>query len=293
LRTDRNRFADDDTNNGCLQLISEKKIEENTPNNVPNGWINGYKNTGKDFQIKDIKLIVRAQIVKYYLTSLQRSDDCARELQRILKHNVPPEHPDYKTACFLFDEYCSRNQIEYLIRLYTLETDFYQALHSNVEIFAVEIYSQLQNLKDRFFQGQSYRGLSMATKDIDEYKWGTHNQGTLIEIKTLTSTSVNPEVAYEFARGKKTNNTNTHRVICEFHFDHPCSTAIDLRRHADKNLLCLSAYENEAEVLVLPGTLFKVHDVHQEKDTGRYTIVLKNIHVPLNIILEAFKEVQA
>ncbi|CAF5197396.1 unnamed protein product [Rotaria magnacalcarata] len=125
-------------------------------------------------------------------------------------------------------------------------------------------------LKIDFFQGQTYRGLSMTTKDIDDYKW----------------------VAYEFARGKKTNNTNCHRVICEFHFDRSCSTAIDLRRHPDKNLLCLSAYEDEAEVLVLPGTLFKVHDVSQEKDTGRYTIVLQNIHVPLNIILEAFKELQ-
>ncbi|CAF2034005.1 unnamed protein product [Rotaria socialis] len=292
LETNSNRFTDDDTNNGCLELISEKKIEENTNNNIPNSWIEGYKNIGKDFETKGIKFIVRAQMTKYYLTSLQRSNDCARELRRILKLSVPSNHPDYKIACRLFDEYCSRNQIEHLIRLYTLETGFYHALHSNVEIFTVEIYSQLQNLKDRFFQGKTYRGLSMTTKDIDDYKWGVHNQGTLIEIKTLTSTSIDSKVAYEFARGKKTNNTNCHRVICELHFDRSCSTAIDLRRHADKNLLCLSAYEDEAEVLVLPGTLFKVQDVSQEKDTGRYTIVLQNMHVPLNIILEAFKELQ-
>ncbi|CAF3841070.1 unnamed protein product, partial [Rotaria magnacalcarata] len=151
LETDSNRFVDDDTNNDCSELISEKKIEENTNVNIPNGWIEGYKNIGKDFESKGIKFIVRAQITKYYLTSLQRSDDCARELRRILKLSVPSNHPDYKTACRLFDEYCSRNQIEHLIRLYTLETEFYYALHSNVEIFTVEIYSQLQNLKDRFF----------------------------------------------------------------------------------------------------------------------------------------------
>ncbi|CAF2838300.1 unnamed protein product [Rotaria sp. Silwood2] len=165
-------------------------------------------------------------------------------------------------------------------------------LHSNVEIFAVEIYSQLETLKDRFFQVQSYRSLSMTNKNIDEYKWALHNRGTLIEIKTLSSTSVNPKVAYKFASGQKTNNTYRHRVICEFHFDHRCSTAIDLRRNPDKYLLCLSAYENEAKILVLPGTLFEVRDVHQAKDTGRYTIILQNIHVPLNIIMEAFKEVQ-
>ncbi|CAF4102974.1 unnamed protein product [Rotaria sp. Silwood2] len=47
----------------------------------------------------------------------------------------------------------------------------------------------------RCITGESYRGLSMITKDIDEYKLAVDNQGTLIEIKPLTSTSVNPEVA--------------------------------------------------------------------------------------------------
>jgi len=274
-----------------LELISEKKIEEDI-NNVPNGWINGYKNIGKHFRSKNIKFIVHAQIIKYHLARLQRSNDYARELQSMLKHNVQSEHRDYKNALFLFDEYCSRNQTEYLIRLYTLETNFYRALHSNVQVFAVEIYSQLPTLKDRFFKGQSYRGLSMTNKDIDEYKWAAQNQGTLIEIKTLTSTSVDPEVAYEFARGQKTNNTSRHRVICEFQFNHHCSTAIDLRRNDAKQLLCLSAYENEAEVLVLPGTLFEVQAVRQATDTDRYTIVVRNVHVPLNVILEAFKEAE-
>jgi len=87
--------------------------------------------------------------------------------------------------------------------LYTLETNFYRALHSNIEVFVVEIYSQLSILKDRFFRDQSYRGLSIENKDIKEYQWTTRNQGTAIEIKTLTSTSVEPEVAYKFSRHRK------------------------------------------------------------------------------------------
>ena len=82
-----------------------------------------------------IKILVNIQDVKI-------SNDCARQLQRLLKLNVSCNHHDYKNAYFLFDEYCSRNQIKYLIHLYTLETIFYRALHTNVEIFAVEIYSQ-------------------------------------------------------------------------------------------------------------------------------------------------------
>lgn len=292
LRTDRNRFADDDSKDSCLELISRKTIEENTSSNIPNGWINGYKYAGKDFENKGIKLIVRAQITKYYLTSIQRSTDFARELRRILIRSVPSDHPAYTTACFLFDEYCSHNNIDYLIRLYTLETNFYGALRSDVEIFTVEIYSQLKTLKDRFFQGQSYRGLSMATKDIEEYKWAVQNQDTLIEMKTLSSTSVDPNVAYGFSCGFKTNDCNLHRVVCELQFDNYCSTAIDLRRHADKQLSCLSAYENEAEVLVLPGTLFKVHEVRQEKDTRLYTITLRNVYVPLTVIEQALQELQ-
>ncbi|CAF3097524.1 unnamed protein product [Rotaria socialis] len=244
--TDTNRFVDDGTDNICLEFMSEKKIEQ-TINSVPN----------------DVKLIVRAQIFKYYLTSLQRSNDCARELQRILKDSVPSSDPNFEEARSLFDEYSSLDQIESLIRLYTLETKFYGALRSNVEVFAVEMYSKLQTFKDRSFKGQSYSGLTMATKDIDEYKWAIHNPGTLIEIKTLTSTSVDPKKAYHFARSN------------------PCSTAIDLRRDTNRNLPCWSAYEDEAEVLVLPGTLFEVCDVQREADTDRYTIILRNIHVPL------------
>jgi hypothetical protein len=75
----------------------------------------------------------------------------------------------------------------------------------------------------------------------------------VIEIKTLTSTSVEPEVAYKFSRHQKTDNKEHHRVICEFHFARHCSTAIDLRLNDAKKLLCLSAYQNEAEVLVLAG----------------------------------------
>ncbi|CAF1085632.1 unnamed protein product [Adineta ricciae] len=297
LQTDISRFFDDDdVNANCLELISERSHEgsaEHASNNIPNGWVSGYKLINKYFRSKDIKLIVRAQIIKYYLARMERSDDSARQLQKLLKQSIPYNHRDYRKASYLFDEFCSRNNIEYLIRLYTLETDFYGALHSNVEIFTIEIYSQLQTLNQRFFQGQSYRGLSMANKDISEYEWAAKNPGTLIEIKTLTSTSVDPQIAYEFARNKKTNNSDRHRVICQFQFGQQCCTAVDLRRNDAKKLLCLSAYENESEVLVLPGTLFEVHDVRRDSETGRYTISLQNIHVPLRTILDALKYAEA
>ncbi|CAF4631515.1 unnamed protein product, partial [Rotaria sp. Silwood2] len=48
LERNNNRFFYDDPVSMCLELISEKKIEENATNNVPNGWINGYKNIGRD-----------------------------------------------------------------------------------------------------------------------------------------------------------------------------------------------------------------------------------------------------
>ncbi|CAF4460137.1 unnamed protein product, partial [Rotaria sp. Silwood2] len=48
LERNNNRFFYDDPASMCLELISEKKIEENAINHVPNGWINGYKNIGRD-----------------------------------------------------------------------------------------------------------------------------------------------------------------------------------------------------------------------------------------------------
>jgi hypothetical protein len=157
--------------------------------------------------------------------------------------------------------------------LYTLETNFYRALHSNVEVFGIEIYSQLSILKDRFFRGQSYRGLSTENKDIKEYQWAALNQGTVIEIKTLTSTSVEPEVAYKFSRHQKTDNKEHDRVICEFHFARHCSTAIDLRR-------------NDAKKTTM---LIRLSKRSRSTRSGR----LRNVYVLLNMILKSCKEAEA
>ncbi len=67
-------------------------VVESLERNIIHTYVNGYKNIGKYFRSKNIKLIVRTQMTKYYLVRLQRSDDCARELQSILKHNVPSDH---------------------------------------------------------------------------------------------------------------------------------------------------------------------------------------------------------
>jgi hypothetical protein len=142
-------------------------------------------------------------------------------------------------------------------------------------------------LEERAFKGgETYRGLTMNNGSINAYRWAAKNKGRMIEIKTMTSTSLLKEVAIDFARKKTSvDGINTHRVLCLLEFPNVCYTAIDL------NVITpLSVFPHEKEILLLPGTLFEVREVSKDNDTGWYMIRLENIPVPRNILQKALKE---
>jgi len=142
-------------------------------------------------------------------------------------------------------------------------------------------------LEERAFKGgETYRGLKMANDSINAYRWAAKNKGRMIEIKTMTSTSLLKEIAIDFARKQTSvDGINTHRVLCILEFPNVCYTAIDL------NVITpLSAFAYEKEILLLPGTLFEVREVSKDNDTGWYMIRLENIPVPRNILKKALKE---
>ncbi len=69
-----------------------------------------------------------------------------------------------------------------------------------------------------------------------------------------------------------------HSVLFIYKFPERCPTAIDLSRINEK-LPCISEYEDEQEVLILPYTLFEVVDVSEQTETQPFTIHLQNVHV--------------
>jgi hypothetical protein len=201
---------------------------------------------------------------------------------------VPADHPDYDVSKTLFEKFRKQQNVDALVRLYTLETPLYDALQHNVDSFAIELYSHLSSLQERAFKGgKTHRGLTMNNDSINAYRWAAKNPGRMIEIKTMTSTSLFKEEAIKFAMKKPVDGINTHRVLCVLDFPQVCYTAIDLNVGQ-----CLSAYPHEKEVLLLPGTLFEVRKVTKDDKKGWFEIQLDNIPVPHKVLLKALNDLE-
>ena len=179
--------------------------------------------------------------------------------------------------------------IEHLIRLYTLETRFYKALKQNPHTLAVPVFMFAETLRERYFQGISYRGTQMTDAELATYESVAKRPGSLLQIKHFTSTSIKRWVAEKFAdpSSKQSDDSTRHRVILIFTFLEPCEQAISLNR-LSKTQPCLSEFEDEDEVLVLPWSLFQVEHVREESPSS-YEICLSNISLPEKSLMSSFK----
>lgn len=200
--------------------------------------------------------------------------------------------PEASKALELVNKFLSENSqenIKYLIRLYTLETNFYRSLRKNPMPLALPLYMALQSLKKRYFQGTSYRGAKMDDDEIEIYEAAVHNRGTLLQTKHFSSTSQKRSVAEEFANGAlgKSGNIRKNRVLFIFNFPVACDQAIDLGRISDTEP-SLSEFEAENEILLLPWALFQVERVHEESPL-LYTIYLTNVLLPRKTFYSSMK----
>lgn len=195
------------------------------------------------------------------------------KLQRIVNDCIPQDHEYYSTAID-----CLKTQDPFgLIKLYTLETDFYTRLQENNAEFTAIIFINLAKFRSRAFQGRTYRGIKMAHFDVNAWKWATKKPEHIIEIQTFMSTSESEKIARTFATSHSENKVS---VLFTFDFPQICDTAIKLTENkSDKNSINLTQFPNEQEVLVTPYTLFKVISVVFDTTTNWYQIHLT--HVPI------------
>lgn len=197
---------------------------------------------------------------------------------------VANKDPESRKATDLLNKYLnnpSDQRIEELLRLYTLETRFYAVLKYNPIPLALPLYMTLQTLKDRYYQGRSYRGAKMNEEEIKTYEQAAQHYGSLLQTKHFSSTSQSREVAEQFAHAAVLNESSPSqefRALFIFHFPNPCDQAINLSRISETQP-SLSEYEDEYEVLILPWTLFQVQSVHRQSPTF-YVIELVNILLP-------------
>jgi hypothetical protein len=218
----------------------------------------------------------------------------ANRLQEIIDKEITAnKHPQSQKANELLNKFINdsdNKSIQHLIRLYTLETKFYSSLKQNPMPLALPVYMSSETLKNRHFQGQSYRGAKMDDDDIASYQWAVNNPGSLLQTRHFSSTSLNRSIAEEFAIGinKAGRNAGQNSVLFIFNFPTKCEQAINLCRISNEQA-CLSEFEDEDEVLILPWTLFRIDSVEKESSSSSYTIYLTNVVLPRKSILSSLK----
>ncbi|CAF0960705.1 unnamed protein product [Rotaria sordida] len=195
-------------------------------------------------------------------------------LQHLIDTHVTRNHPHYDKACALVNKFARTKRIEPLLRLYTLETPLYHQLHYESDAWLVPLICRFANLKPRFFQGTSYRGLTMKSQELRAYRSACRKKSCVIQINTFCSTSADRHVAESFLNVG--SDSDVIHALMIFEFPLPCDTAIQLYAISDK-YPCLSDFEDEKEVLLLPRTLFHVKRIDNDDRQHYVTIWLEYV----------------
>ena len=200
------------------------------------------------------------------------------ELRLMIDRFVPSVHCQYKKACDLVEEYLRDNNIDHLLRLYTLPTQFHAHVHEESRSFYNTILSSLEQLQNRYFQEITYRGMVIDEKDLRPYQWAVEHPNCLTVTHSFMSTSIDREVPNFYCD----NQTNDDRlsVLMIFNFVELSENAIQLYAIPQAQLSCVSDMEDEQEVLVLPNTIFRIIKIEKnDHSKHHYTIWLHNVPV--------------
>jgi hypothetical protein len=296
----RNRFCDEDDGEqeGFEKMFEvtakdDESEEDNAEDFSKDKWVAGHA-TSKEIEtakraVSAGKLIFQSKLLRSLASYVEPDAPFSRtkiieELNEMLTEHVTDQHPEYDKCRTLVTKAFTEDRPEYLLRLYSLETGFYRALTDKPENLGAPLMILLKKLKPRYFQGISYRGVKMTTEDLRSYRWALKKKGAIIT-HTFCSTSLDRSVAEGFA-GTSPINDKKQSLLMIFTFAEKCDTAINLGKLSNE-LPCISEYENEAEVLVFPGTLFNVK--HIEEGTKYITIYLENIPVHQNALFSLLK----
>ncbi|CAF4285802.1 unnamed protein product [Rotaria sp. Silwood2] len=242
---------------------------------------------GQGMKLKLRKKAVYGEEEYAYVTSEQFRQE---SLRKIVDEDITTNHPDYKYCCHLLNEYIQQGTIESLLKLYTLETPFYRKLLLWPSPLEFSLFMHLSDLKQRYYQGYSYRGVQLTRHELSEYCWALQNRDSVLSLLTFASTSINRDVAEHFAeKSSSSSSSDKISVLLIFHFPQPCDTAINLSEIPEYQLPCISNYENEQEVLIGPRTFFKVTGIESDQPNERYTIYLDNVCGEQHTVLKTLK----
>lgn len=288
-----NRYQDNP-----FSFMSPRSHEHGSHGIPRNQYLAGYTHISEAERDEALRKLMHVHMMNYALKKFKVPSikkDIIGIVNKSLENtaNGTPAKPDeIKLAREYLEKYDQQSDVDSLIRLYTLETPLYSALQNDCDSYAIELYRKIKDLSERAFKGKSYRGLTLSQEDIGTYEWSMRNDETgLIKIKTFSSTSMEEKIAILMAEKHAAYNPNKFCVLFQLNFPDPCYTAIRLDEIPDKKLHSLVRYGTEKEVLLLPGTFFKVKSIRAHEPNPKwYTIVLENVSIPLTTLEAAVKE---
>jgi hypothetical protein len=301
INTEYSRF-DPNSIDSFLNLETHPRcssMNEGNPERIGSRSIQTYKTQEeKNHEIEysvNSKTICQSRFYRFCINHLNSDEPLdhqtiIKRLNNLLEQNHINNSNDYIKADDLMKQYQKNsNSIEQLLHLYTLETQFYRALKQDCLTLAIPLFMNLSKLKKRFFKGRVYRGTHMTYAQLLTYQIAMETPGALLQTNSFSSTSIDRYIAEQFLYIKPKTNEKDLCVLFTFDFPDICDQAINLSR-LSIDTPSLSEYEDEKEVLILPGTLFEVTRVRKATDEDDlYTIYLTNTMIPKKPLLSTFK----
>ncbi|CAF4996637.1 unnamed protein product, partial [Rotaria sp. Silwood1] len=129
-----------------------------------------------------------------------------------------------------------------LIRLYTLETPLYRFINRGDDskmIFATLMNNCKDLLYGRSFTGTTYRGLGMTSDDLQIYHWARENPDRYLQLNTFCSSTLDEPLA----KIPSVNAIGLYQISNQLH--------------------SYSDFQDEQEVLIVPGIAFSVTNIEQ------------------------------
>lgn len=287
VRTTSVRFTDENiTDSFKLLSIHGNKIENE--NGIPDDWVKGHMRADEAYESQFMSSIANAPLILRKIVRKQVETESTNALYAIVSQNVKQTDNMFGRVTELFTKFLDKKIVGNLLTLYTAETPIYRVLKNDADSLTTILYLRLSELKARAYQGYAYRGAKMTNNDIDAYQWASKDLEYVLETRTIQSMSRSKSVAKEFITFDK--NDPRLPVLLIFHFPEHCETAINLCQISSE-LPCLSEFEKEEEVTLLPFTLFQVTNIMIDSNNGQYEITLKNVRVPKKSLIQLRKQI--
>ncbi|CAF0934134.1 unnamed protein product [Adineta ricciae] len=286
------------TSERFVQHYAGGLIKNNSFNNAkddeletPDDWVTGRTSDYSTYEAQFMLALGQSNSVFKNIVKKRLERNHNEELLKLFNKSISPIHGDYKNAKSLLEKFFQKLGVRHLITLYTMETSFYENLKDEADALTAILYLNLHELRNRSFTGRSYRGATMNQSDLDAYRWASQKKESwrthILETRILQSTSTEKSVALGFLGGQ--HGSDRFSVLIEFEFPDHSPTAINLSKLSEQ-LPCLSQYEDENEVLVLPFTLFTLRDFKENDTDADYRIILQHYPTPKRSLRKAASE---